>query len=118
MAGSPTNAKWLDALQFYDGLQADGWPHIAAFRELVAQISVSPTAVGLTAVASHEVLLISPYTRYPDWFDGRHVKLHPLTDGTVRLERYADVHGPQASEIETVPIKDALPTVLRILARL
>lgn len=81
---------WDRALSFYDSLSGPQWAHIPPFRALVYAIAASEHARHLTAITSHEVLTISPYTRYPDWFDGRHVQLYPLPDGTVRVVKRSD----------------------------
>src|SRR5689334_16071274 len=73
----PTNSRWSSALSTYDRLAAHHWKHIPPFRELVAWISGTREAFGLTAFTSHETLIVSPYSRYPDWFYGRGVRLHP-----------------------------------------
>jgi hypothetical protein len=74
--------------------------------------------VGLTAVTSHEVLTISPYSRYPDWFTGRHIKLHPLPDGKMRVDRCPERFDSRAAETWTLPVNDALEKVLRLIAEL
>ena len=82
------NESWERALALYDSLSGENWRYIPAFRGLVAVLAESKEAAGLTAVTSHATLIVSPYTTYPDWFDGRHVELHPLSDGMVRLSRH------------------------------
>ena len=49
------------------------------------------SSLGLTAVTfSHETLdrvaYIHPLSA--DWFEGRHVRVHPLTDGNVRIDKF------------------------------
>ncbi len=43
--------------------------------------TVLDARTGLYAITSMTTLLISPYSRYPDWFDGRHVKIEPHING-------------------------------------
>jgi hypothetical protein len=69
-------------------------------------------------VISHETLIISPYGRYPDWFEGRRVVLHPLADGTVKIERYADQSGVHPSDTVTLACGSALVKVLSLIAEL
>jgi hypothetical protein len=106
--------SWSKALASYDTLLGPGWTHIPAFRSLVALIASSEGVRGLTAITSHETLTVSPYTRYPDWFDGRRVQLHPLADGTVRITRYSE----QPPEVTTLPVDQVLENVLPLLADL
>ena len=81
------NKSWAKTLELYDSLLKNGWPHVPGFRNLVATLASSQEAWGLTAFTSHETLIVSPYTRYPDKLDERHVSVHTLSDGTVRIEK-------------------------------
>jgi hypothetical protein len=103
--------SWDKALSFYGTLSGSGWAHIPAFRALVSALANSGQARGLTAITSHEVLTISPYTRYPDWFEGRRVQLQPRVDGTVRIVKYSE----QANETWTLPLAEAQAKVLALL---
>ena len=109
---------WLAALALYDSLIGHGWHHIKAFRELVATLGRCEEARGLTAVTSHETLLISPYTRYPDWFDGRHIRVHPLRDGSVRIDRVPQRFDLQPTETWTVALDQAQRKLLELMAEL
>jgi hypothetical protein len=109
-AESSTNS-WEKALSFYDNLTGAGWAHIPAFRALVSAIATSQEAGGLTAVTSHEVLTISPYTRYPDWFEGRRLQLHPKPDETVRIVKYSE----RKVETWTLPFSEALAKAIALL---
>ena len=101
------NESWTRALERYDGLVGDGWEHIPAFRELVRALGASDDASGLTAVTSHETLIVSPYTQYPDWFEGRHVRVHPLTDGRIRVDRVPQQFDRRPTETWTLPLEEA-----------
>jgi hypothetical protein len=103
--------SWDKALSFYDALSGPGWAHIPAFRALVSALANSEQSRGLTAITSHEVLTISPYTRYPDWFEGRRVQLQPRADGTVRVVK----HSERANETWTLPLAQAQVKVLALL---
>jgi hypothetical protein len=115
--GEAKPRTWTEALAFYDSLVAAGWEHIRAFREFVASISRLDEAAGLTPVTSHEMLIISPYTRYPDWFDGRHVRLHPLRDAMVRVE-YHHEGSIEAGDTWTGALEEAPDRVAKLIADL
>jgi len=112
-----TNDSWSDALARYDKLVGAGWQHISDFRNLVSAIGRSPEAAGLIAITSHDTLMLSPYTRYPDWFDGRHIRVHPLPNGHVRVTKYPEF--PQRpAETWTVSVAEAQDLILRLIADL
>jgi hypothetical protein len=109
------NDSWKEAVALYDSLIESGWQHIRPFRELVQALANSGEASGLTALTSHETLIISPYTRYPDWFEGRHVRVHPLKDGTIRIDRVPQRYDRHPTETWTLPLECApahLPALL------
>ena len=116
MTSEPTNSSWSEALSRYDSLGGPAWRHIPPFRELVAGIGRLPEASGLTAITSHETLTVSPYTRYPDWFEGRHHRLHPLVDGRVRIDRFPERIDGQPAETWTLPLEEAREMVASLLA--
>ena len=116
--GEPTNDSWSAALSFYDSLAGPAWNHIADFRKLVASIAASSEASGLTAVTSHETLTLSPYTRYPDWFEGRHLRLHPLPSGAVRIDRCPERLDRRPAETWTLPLEQAREQILQLLTEL
>jgi len=113
-----TKASWIDVLTLYDSLQGQAWRRVRAFRDVVATLASAREVEGLTAVTSHEMLTISPYGRYPDWFSGRRITLLPLVDGTVRLERFTDASDSRAVETSTLPMGDVLRVVLDRVADL
>jgi len=112
------NESWERALALYDSLLGENWRYIAAFRGLVAVLAESKEAAGLTAVTSHATLIVSPYTTYPDWFDGRHVELHPLSDGNVRVSRHPARFDTQSSETWTLSLSDAEGKARSLIAEL
>lgn len=121
--GSPptpevTNDSWVRALALYDSLQQSHWDDIRPFGDLVAELGRSAEAAGLTAVTSHATLLVSPYTRYPDWFEGRHVRIHPLSSGHVRISRHPERFDRQSAESWTLPLADARVKALALIAEL
>jgi hypothetical protein len=119
MSERAANDSWMRALGFYESLAREsGWTHIRAFIEFVAVLGRSREAAGLTAITSHETLSVSPYTRYPDWFEGRRVVLHPNPNGTLLLSRARDGTGGQVEAVRTVPLEEALPLALSLFAEL
>jgi hypothetical protein len=115
---NPLNESWVKALAVYDDLVAAGWDHIVAFRDLVRALGASTEASGLTAITSHETLIVSPYTRYPDWFEGRHVRVHPLKDGTIRIDKVPQRFARQPTETWTVARADAHDRIRSLLTDL
>jgi hypothetical protein len=95
-----------------------GWSHIPGFRNLVSALSMSEEASGLTVVTSHETLVVSPYTKYPDWFEGRHIRVHPLSNGTVRIDKVPERSDRRATETWTVPLVEALDKVRVLISDL
>jgi hypothetical protein len=118
MVREPTNSSWAEALALYDSLDGNAWPHIPAFRRLIAAIGSSEQASGLTAVTSHETLIVSPYTKYPDWFEGRHLRLHPLADGKVRIDRYPERLDLRPAETWTLSLEEAQKKAFQLLPEL
>jgi hypothetical protein len=118
MVSEPTNSSWGEALSRYDSLDGPAWRHIPAFRALVAAIGCSPEASGLTAITSHESLTVSPYTRYPDWFEGRHLRLHPLADGRIRIDRFPERFDRRPAETWTLPLQEAREKIFELLKEL
>lgn len=114
MATESSTNSWDKALSVYDRLTGPGWGHIAAFRALVSALAMSEEARGLTAITSHDILTISPYTSYPDWFDGRRLQLHPRADETVHIVRYSE----RPSESWTLRMAEAHSKVLSLLPEL
>ena len=113
-----TNGSWDGALSMYDSLVGPSWRHIPAFRDLVAVLGRSHEASGLTAVTSHETLILSPYTRYPDWFEGRHLRLHPLADGRIRIDRYPERFDRRPAETWTISLDEARDRILQLVVDL
>lgn len=109
--------SWRSALGFYDGLIGNGWEHIPEFRNLVANIADSKAARGLTAVTSHDVLTVSPYTTHPDWFDGRRIVLTPMPIGLVRIDHYPK-GGTTDVRSHTLPTNQATSLVLELVCTL
>jgi hypothetical protein len=112
------NESWEHALALYDSLSGENWSYIPPFRSLVEVLAQSNEAAGLTAVTSHATLIVSPYTTYPDWFEGRHVELHPLSDGNVRVSRHPARFARESSETWTLSLSDAEAKARSLIAEL
>ena len=72
------DATWRAAVTFFGELDTDAMRSMSA---LVSELADSPDVRGLFAVTSMATLRISPYTCYPDWFDGRHITIDASSDG-------------------------------------
>lgn len=118
MTATKQAERWAHALALYDRLAEAGWAHIPAFRRMVAELSTMPAAARLTAITSHEILTISPYTRYPDWFEGRHVRLEPLSDGRVHIHFRRGRFDMGADASWTVPVGEAPARIAQLLTEL
>jgi len=118
VADEPTNESWTAALVTYDGIVGPNWPHMPAFRAFVASLACTEEASGLTAITSHDTLIVSPYTRHPDWIEGRHVLLRPHRDGRVLIESYPLGWKAAPAESRFVAMEDALAVARRALADL
>jgi hypothetical protein len=94
------------------------WAHIPAFRQRVAALACSREASGLSAVTSHDTLIVSPYTRHPDWIEGRHVLLRPHRDGQVLIESYPNGWRAAPAESSLVAADEVLVAARRALAAL
>lgn len=113
-----TNDSWKAALATYESLEEHGWRHIKRFRQLVEEISRSPYAAGLNAVTSQGTLIISPYSCFPDWLKGRHVRLQQLNDGRVCIDRFWGEHDRRSNETWTLPFGEVYEKVGLLLADL
>ena len=114
----PTNESWAAVLAAYDLMVGPHWAHIPRFRHSVAALACSHEASGLSAVTSHETLIVSPYTRHPDWIEGRHVLLRPHRDGRVLIESYPNGWRAAPAESTLVAADEVLATARKVLARL
>lgn len=76
---------WEAALRRYDDLGTTDFPFLIPMRNLVAQLRTADDLRGLFAITSHATLIISPYSRYPDWFEGRRVVVEATSANTVRV---------------------------------
>ena len=68
-------SSWLDAASVFADVDSDAMRFMVS---LVTDLSQSPNVRGLFAVTSMLTLRISPYSCYPDWFDGRHIAIDAI----------------------------------------
>jgi hypothetical protein len=108
--------SWRQALDLYDSLIAAEWTFIPRFREFVVMLSNSDACSGLYAYTSHEELIISPYTRWPDWNEGRCVEILPHSDGTVTVTYRSDLR--KMIEKRVGNMEDLRDFVLKVTASL
>ena len=64
------DTTWQSAVDRYEKLNSDS---MRAMSRLIATLASMPEVRGLFAVTSMTTLRISPYSCYPDWFDGRYI---------------------------------------------
>lgn len=76
---------WSEALQRFDRHVAY-CPAVASVRDVIATLKGMPEVRGLFAVPSMLTLLITPYSCYPDFFDGRRITID--ADGDAVTVRY------------------------------
>ena len=67
-------STWCYAIEHYAKLNGDT---MSRMHRIVSELAESPKVTGLFAITSMVDLVISPYSTYPDWFDGRHLTLKP-----------------------------------------
>lgn len=75
---------WDAALQRYDDLAKNDFAFLIPMRSLVTQLRTAEDLRGLFAITSHATLIISPYSCYPDWFEGRRVVVEAISERKVR----------------------------------
>ncbi len=118
MADRADTFGWDRALERYDDLIRDGWLHLAPMRQLIFELQVAEETRGLTAVTSMDRLLLSPYTCYPDWFEGRHVLIAPLWSGKVQVSWHPERFCAPPTKVWLFEFPDVHARVLRLAAEL
>ena len=108
---------WDDAIARYDEFAGSGWEWILPFRELVAALRADESTHGLFAVTSHAMLMVSPYSRHPDWCEGRRVTATPNRDGTVHVQ-YFPVPSLTPDTSYVCPVNGALAGLRDLCSRL
>ena len=94
------DTTWKSAVDHFGNLNSDS---MRAMSDLVVTLSHLPDLQGLFAIPSMTTLRISPYSCYPDWFDGRSITV--------------DANGPDAIIIR-VATNAAIPNRNVLTARL
>jgi hypothetical protein len=74
------DATWKSAALLFGGFDNNS---MRAMSALVGRLAASPDVCGLFAITSMTTLRISPYSCYPDWFDGRHITVDASAEGFV-----------------------------------
>ena len=118
MASESWSSSWANAVGLYDSLSGPAWGHIGPFREMVAALAKTDAAAGLTAATSMHTLVVSPYTRHPDWIEGRHVLVEPLRDGNVRIESHEEGATRRPTNTWMVPVEEAQEVLERLIGQL
>ena len=71
-----------------------GWNGSSEFIRVVDLIRVRAEELEVIPVTSHERLVLSKCSNYPDFFDNQHLVVYPGSNGSVVVEEW----GPGASE--------------------
>jgi hypothetical protein len=82
----PWNITWETAFTRFDKLVPDR-PQLAAVSDVIAQLKVMPEVRGLFIKSSMFTAFITPYSCYPDFFDGRRITIDagPNADSPVAV---------------------------------
>jgi hypothetical protein len=107
--GSPRES-WTYALRHYASLAQTefAWEGIGAYRQLVAQVAESTYSERLYALRSHDFLVISPASGWPQRASRSSVTVRPSSDGLVRLVLYKKRKGePKVVEEVVCPYEQA-----------
>ena len=70
----PWNVTWETAFTRFDKLVPDR-PQLAAVRDVIASLKDMPEVRGLFIKSTMFTALITPYSCYPDFFDGRQITI-------------------------------------------
>jgi hypothetical protein len=104
-------------LDLYQSLIDSGWDFIIPFREFVKRVGVSREAAGLTVYTSHETLIFSPYSTYPDWLKEPRVLVRPLKNGQIEVMLSPNFYTPNRED-STIDLSHAMDTVLQLIGEL
>jgi len=100
-------------MSLYQSLVQYGWKHIPSFMELLPAIKNCSEELSLTPVTSHEQLLLSKYSEYPQFFDMEHIVIHPQVNDKVLVEVWGVDFKKLSSEVYN--LSEALPKILNTL---
>ena len=104
------DTTWRDAVDHFGNLNSES---MRAMSDLVAALSQLPELRGLFAVPSMTTLRISPYSSYPDWFDGRFITVDTNGPDAVTVRVAANGRDPQPQRVDC-SFADAAATLTRL----
>ncbi len=81
-----TTHSWDRVIRLYRSLEQYGWTYIPAFTKLLPEIKSRAVELNLIPVTTHERLLLSRSSEYPDFFENEHIVLCPQENETVVIE--------------------------------
>ncbi len=106
------DATWQSASKHFCNLNSDS---MRAMSCLVTELALMTEIRGLFAMPSITTLRISPYSCYPDWFDGRFVIVDANGPNGVTIHVAANAHDHSPQKIECA-FADA-PTTIAAFCR-
>lgn len=109
----PWDEAWEFALRRLDDLCTTAFPFLVPMRNLVAQLQTADDLRGLFAITSHATLIISPYSHYPDWFNGRRVVIEAKSANIVRVTYLRNGWDTEPDAVEST-YEDSLPRILNL----
>lgn len=104
------DTTWQSAVDQFGSLNSDA---MRAMSDLVSALSQLPEMRGLFAIPSMTTLRISPYSRYPDWFDGRYITVDANGPNAVTIRVAANGHDPKPQRFDC-SFSDASATLARL----
>jgi len=99
---------------FADLLTQTNWSHLLPFVEKLDELLILAGVYGLVTFTSHERLLFSKHTSYPEWFEDDTVVITPLTSGNVDVE-YVKPKESTSEKSVTVSYQQLVPTLKSML---
>ena len=90
----PWNVTWETAFTRFDKLVPDR-PQLAAVRDVIAELKCMVEVRGLFIKSTMFTALITPYSCYPDFFDGRQITIDagPDADSPLVVHFLRDGYG-------------------------
>ena len=110
----PWDATWQIALARFDKLVVD-WLVLASVREVIATLIDMPEIRGLFIKSSMFTAFLTPYSSYPDFFNGRRITIDADGDSAVTV-RFLRVGFDQSPSEHTFTV-DVAPTQIAALCR-
>ena len=90
---------WNAAYGWYSEL-ASGSVNSMKMKNLVEKLMSAPDLAGLFAHTTAASLVISPYSIYPDWAEGRRISLQARGENVVRVQLNALGGEPETWDVE------------------